>query len=145
MIRAGKPREWLAGAVPNTGYNVACTVLVVDDVAAVRSVLRRGLEKDGHRILEAADGREALRILARESVQVVVTDILMPEQDGIEVITRMRTEYPNIGVIAISAPANGMYLKMAETLGAHRTLEKPFALSEIKDAVRELVAGKPSV
>ncbi|MFH0945770.1 MAG: response regulator [Planctomycetota bacterium] len=119
---------------------MVCTVLVVDDVDAVRSVLRRGLEKDGHHVLEAADGREALRILARESVQVVVTDILMPELDGIEVITQMRSDYPEIGVIAISAPSNEMYLKMAKTLGAHRTLEKPFALSEIKQAVNELAA-----
>ncbi len=122
-------------------------ILVIDDDEAMRSVLRRGLETAGHSVLEAANGAEGLRLIEAGGIEVVVTDLLMPEMDGIEVIFNVRKQYPSLKVIAISGggqlPPEG-YLKIAQRGGARRILMKPFKLEELLQAVKDELKGGTS-
>lgn len=122
-------------------------ILVIDDDDSMRSVLRMGLETAGHLVLEAANGTEGLRQIEAGGVEVVVTDLLMPEMDGIEVIFNVRKKYPSLKVIAISGggqlPPEG-YLKIAQRGGARRILMKPFKLEELLQAVKDELKGEAS-
>jgi DNA-binding NtrC family response regulator len=122
-------------------------ILIIDDDDSMRSVLRMGLETAGHLVFEAANGTEGLRQIEAGGVEVVVTDLLMPEMDGIEVIFNVRKKYPSLKVIAISGggqlPPEG-YLKIAQRGGARRILMKPFKLEELLQAVRDEVNGEAS-
>ena len=116
-------------------------ILVVDDELQMRQMLRQALECRGHTIDEAADGREALRHFDRQRPDLVITDLVMPEKEGIETIQALRRKCPEIPIIAISGggrvgPEN--YLAMAGQMGANRTFAKPFHVDEILTAVRDL-------
>lgn len=117
------------------------TVLVVDDLADMRKMIRTMLESDGHNVTEASNGRDALTVLRDGHFDIVVTDILMPEADGIELIRAIASR-PNMGIIAISGGGNYMpatiSLAMAEAMGAGTTLFKPFRKQELLDAVNGL-------
>ena len=107
----------------------------------MRQMLREALERRGHTIDEAADGREALQRLAEHQPDLVITDLVMPEMEGIETIQAIRRKYPAIPIIAISGGGRlepGNYLSIAGHMGANRTFAKPFRLEEILNAVGEL-------
>lgn len=114
-------------------------ILVVDDEKQVRSLLRRKLEQCGYQVHEASNGREAIETLGQRSFDLVISDIMMPEKDGLEVIMYLRKTRPELKVIAISAPGNQLFLESARALGASRVLEKPFALDDLAVAVDELL------
>ncbi|WP_052664226.1 sensor histidine kinase [Nitriliruptor alkaliphilus] len=104
------------------------TVLVVEDTRINRLALRRGVEREGHRVLEAVDGREALEVLARETVDMVLLDLLMPEMDGFAVLERMSRdpEQRDIPVLVISAVDAPEDVARAIEMGAIDCLPKPF-------------------
>lgn len=117
-------------------------ILVVEDDEPLRVVLREVLERTGHEVAEAANGRAAMEIQRCRGADLVITDIIMPEVDGIETIMALRREYPSVKIIAISGGSRvgpREFLNLARVLGAHRTLHKPFALREMLDAVDELL------
>jgi CheY-like chemotaxis protein len=119
-------------------------VLVVDDETQMRDVLCQALERHGHTVDQAADGRQALQRLGEHQPDLVITDLVMPEMEGIETIQALRRKCPTIPIIAISGggrvgPEN--YLSMAGQIGANRTFAKPFRLEEILIAVRELTTA----
>ena len=120
-------------------------ILVIDDDPTIRSLVSGILERSGHSIVEAIDGRAGLAIFARESFDLVVTDIVMPEQEGIETIGAIRRLNRAVPILAISGSAtiggSGDYLRAAAALGASGTLQKPFALDAIVEAVEQLLAG----
>lgn len=119
-------------------------ILLVDDDEALRDFIALALSSEGYSIEAAADGREALKFLARNSVDLVVTDLCMPHVDGIELAMEMRKSRPKVPVIAISGGAVGeteSILRAVKLLGAKRTLPKPFSLSELKAAVAEVLAA----
>ena len=121
-------------------------VLVVDDEQSVRSVLRRKLESMGHRVLDASDGREALRILEGQRPDIAMVDILMPEMDGIEVIKEFRRNAYHFPIIAMSAHGTAKrswYGDIAKMFGAHDVLEKPFTPIEV-EAVVDRVLNNPN-
>jgi CheY-like chemotaxis protein len=121
-------------------------LIVIDDNDAVRLTMRRALEKAGHQVFEASDGEAGMKLLTEPGVDLVITDIFMPGQDGIVTVRRMRKEFPGIKVIAVSGgDATGRMdlRKDAEVLGAARTLRKPFAPSELVQAVRETLTPDP--
>jgi two-component system, chemotaxis family, chemotaxis protein CheY len=124
------------------GLKVA-SILVIDDEAPMRRSVAMALEKRGHALSEAADGAEALRILAARSIDLVITDLLMPETDGIETILELRRLYPATKIIAISGGGDYQsgkgFLRAAESLGADRTLAKPFEFRELLPAVEALL------
>jgi adenylate cyclase len=114
-----------------TGSDVSVTqahVLVVDDDSVNRVLLSRSLEREGHRFAIAEDGRRALEILRRESVDVVLLDVLMPEMDGFEVLAQMQadSELRHIPVIMISALEDTDSVVRGIELGADDYLPKPF-------------------
>jgi CheY-like chemotaxis protein len=91
----------------------------------VRGFPRATLEEGGYEVIEAADGKQALQQALAGGVDLVVTDIVMPEQEGIETIQALRKEIPGIGIIAISGRFEAPCLKMAGMLGAAAALAKP--------------------
>jgi two-component system chemotaxis response regulator CheY len=117
------------------------TVLVIDDHAYMRALLRSHFEEMGFQVLSAEDGREGLAVMRRESVDLVVSDILMPGTiEGIELIATARELLPNTPIIAISAGGKSgaeSYLDTAMALGATTSLGKPFSLDDLIEVVRE--------
>ena len=118
-------------------------ILVIDDEAPMRRFVAVALEKQGHALAEAADGAEALRILSERPIDLVITDLLMPETDGIETIMELRRLYPATKIIAISGggeyQSGAGFLRAAESLGADRTLTKPFEFKQLLPAVQALL------
>jgi PAS domain S-box-containing protein len=100
-------------------------ILVADDEAGVRRFCREVLEDGGHEVIEAADGKQALKQVRAGHVDLVITDLVMPEQEGIETIQTLRREAPGVAIIAISGAFGGEFLKTARLLGADAVLNKP--------------------
>jgi len=119
-------------------------ILLVDDDDAFRKMLRITLVKMGYNVIEAREGKEAMKLFKQESPDVVLTDILMPKQDGLETIHALRQRDPDAKIIAMSA--GGVYttdlLKMGRQMGANRVLRKPFPHDELAAMLTELL-GKP--
>ncbi len=123
-------------------------ILVIDDEVQIREVLRTVLERIGYEVTEAADGVEGLQMYAKGGIDLVVTDIIMPEKGGIDTIMDIRRDYPDVKIIAISG--GGMcgdvsYLDMALGVGADRAIGKPFVLDDFLESVEELLAEKEAV
>lgn len=114
------------------------SILVVDDEEQVRQLIRTTFEEAGYRVSEAGNGKEALEQYRRAPTDLVVTDILMPDQDGLECISILRSESPNVKIIAITGGSDLIgvlgFLDVAKMLGAHRTLQKPFEMKALLDA-----------
>ncbi len=117
-------------------------VLVVDDDDEARLALRRMLEAAGYEVREAANGRIAMSVCRSDPPDVVITDIFMPEQEGIETIQSLRREFPGIKLIAISGqPSASVYLRMAKLLGAQASLQKPVDMDTLVATVRSVLEG----
>ncbi|GIU80128.1 MAG: transcriptional regulator [Bryobacteraceae bacterium] len=112
-------------------------ILVVDDDPGVRDVIRSMLEASGYSVLLAENGKEAMRLLKTERADLILTDLVMPEQEGIETIKALRREYPSLKVIAMSGAFGGDYLRIAAYLGAHATLAKPIQMEALLKLVEE--------
>jgi YesN/AraC family two-component response regulator len=120
----------------------AARILIIDDEEQIREMLAQMLTREGYEVVHAENGKEGMRVCREEDVDLIITDIIMPEKDGIEMILELRHDFPNLKVIAISGGGRlgpDGYLEMAQKLGAHRTFFKPFNRKEILDAVQELL------
>jgi len=118
-------------------------ILVIDDDEQMRRMIRTMLERAGYDVLEAADGRIGMKLFRQAPTDLVITDIVMPEMEGLETIMALKRESPPVKIIAISGGARmqpGDYLIVAKELGAHRTLTKPFRRHALLEAVKELLA-----
>jgi CheY-like chemotaxis protein len=113
------------------------TILVIEDDGYVRMAIQHCLKKTGHQVLIAIDGKEGMRHLHDNPVDLVVTDIFMEGQEGLETITTLRKTHPKIPVIAMSGgnPASEAMLTVAKELGAQHVLSKPFWSKGLLDAV----------
>jgi DNA-binding response OmpR family regulator len=115
------------------------TLLLIEDEDSIRESLRDRLVSEGHRVIEAANGRVGISLYRQHHPQIVITDILMPEKDGLEVIMDIRKERPDQPIIAMSAEKNaGMdldVLNIAKKLGATHSLVKPFAHADLSAAI----------
>ncbi len=115
-------------------------VLIVDDDEKVRKLLRGTFEESGYVVLEAVDGREALEQVGRHPIKLVITDLVMPEKDGVETIQALRQSYPEVKILAISGAFGGSgYLKIASRLGADAVVAKPFQRDQVLEAVEQLL------
>lgn len=114
------------------------SVLVVDDEDQIRQLIRETLSQSGYQVTEARDGKEALRQYRQSPADLVIMDILMPDQDGLESITTLKHEFPNVKIIAITGGSDMIgilnFLDVAKMLGAHRTLQKPFDMKTLLEA-----------
>jgi CheY-like chemotaxis protein len=124
---------------------MAKRVLVVEDRPDILELMLLSLEGAGFEVEAALNGREALEVQQRRAADVVITDIFMPEMDGIETIDRIRAEYPDTRIIAMSCGADDKqdYLKVARQIGADATLAKPFATAELLQLVWRLAREEP--
>lgn len=116
-------------------------ILVADDDEKICRWLRTVLEMEGYRVVEAANGRQALRPIERDSPDLVMLDVYVPVQDGLETILRLHSQPVPVKVLAISGQAVQGYdiLKIAAIFGAHGTLEKPFNVDRLLLGVRALI------
>ncbi len=117
-------------------------ILVIDDEARVRNMLGQALERAGYEVVAAGDGAEGMAQYRDAPVDLIITDIIMPEKEGIETIVEMRREFPDVKIIAISGGGKGhpdSYLQMARKLGADWTFAKPLIRHELLAAIRELL------
>ena len=117
-------------------------ILLIDDDESFRTMLRLTLTHFGHTVVEAQNGLEGLKLLPQANADVVMTDIVMPEKDGIEVIIELKKLQPNLKIIAMSGGArisSATHLRMAKQLGAARILPKPFTNEALLAAIGELL------
>lgn len=118
-------------------------ILLIDDDDVARMTTRVMLERAGHTVRTANDGNEGLAAFAEGDVELVVTDIIMPDKEGIETLTDLRRIDPNARIVAISGGGrakNMDLLGLAAQLGADATLQKPFRAQQLTEAVDTVLA-----
>jgi CheY-like chemotaxis protein len=117
------------------------TVMIVDDEPGVRLLVRQMLLRAGYQVVEAEDGKKAHTLMKAHLADLVITDMVMPDKEGVEVIQSFRKEFPRVKIIAISgAFMGGHYLQIAKALGADAVLPKPFRELELVGLVRQFVS-----
>ena len=117
-------------------------ILVIDDDDQILRTLHQVLEMEGHEVVDASNGKEGMRLFREQGAGLIITDIVMPEKEGLETIMELRRDFPDIKIIAISGGGRvdpESYLTLAKGFGALRTLAKPFEREELLVAVRELL------
>lgn len=117
-------------------------ILIIDDEESIRVLLRKILERAGHEVIEAVDGEKGTEFFYQTPADLIVTDILMPEKEGLQTIMDIRRDFPEVRIIAISGGGTvepETYLKLAKKFGADRTIVKPFRASELLAMVAELL------
>ena len=116
-------------------------ILLIEDNDLIRSLLRETLELAGHTVIEARNGAEGLDLFRQAGADLVITDIVMPDKDGLAVVMALREQVPPVNIIAISGAGNSAedYLDRAYRMGAVKVLLKPFSIAALIAAVDELL------
>ena len=120
------------------------TLLIIDDDDQLRSMLRQTLELMGYTVAEARDGNEGLAEHLRRPADLVLTDLIMPDKEGIETIIKLRKHSPGLKIIAMSGGGRNSatgYLQTARLVGARQVLAKPFTHEELEVVVASVLAG----
>ncbi|MBN2525524.1 MAG: response regulator [Deltaproteobacteria bacterium] len=118
-------------------------ILVIDDDVQVCTMLERFFARKGYEVDVAYDGFQGITKFHPEKTNLVITDLVMPEKEGIETVMELRSRHPDVKIIAISGGGRvgpESYLEIARELGAQRTFEKPVDFDELLGAVEELTA-----
>jgi YesN/AraC family two-component response regulator len=121
-------------------------ILIIDDEPQIRSMLKLMLERDGHEVVEAPDGIEGIRVYRQNPADLIITDLIMPNKDGIGMIIDLKKEFPEVKIIAMSGGGLNKpdgYLKGAKKLGASCTLTKPIDREEILRVVAAILKNTP--
>ncbi len=121
------------------------TVIVADDDAETGRLMRLHLEGNGHEVSVVADGELAMKAMREKAYDLLITDLVMPNKEGIETIMESRKKYPGMKIIAISGHylgGEGTSLPVAKKLGADAVLEKPFKFSELLTTVNAVLGGE---
>lgn len=116
-------------------------ILLVDDDDLSRGTIHQMLERAGHAVTSTASGSDALRLFASARPALVITDLIMPDTDGLELIQELRKMEPGLKILAISGGGRvnaNEYLSVARKFGAAGVLAKPFSNQELKDAIAAL-------
>jgi len=107
------------------------TVLVVDDEEMMRNLLEKILKREGYQVVAAGDGIEALDLLRRQQISLVISDMKMPRMNGLQLLKRIKADYPEVRVIIMTAYGDTYTIKDALLLGADEYITKPFKSHEI--------------
>lgn len=117
-------------------------ILVIDDEDMVRTTVRLILEKNGHQVIEAKNGNDGLRVAGGAKPDLVITDIIMPEKEGLETIMEMKALVPTARIVAMSGGGRARnldFLTVAKKLGADQALRKPFTSAQLLETVNLLL------
>jgi len=118
-------------------------VLIIDDDPQIRELWRDVLQEEGLRVLDAPSGVDGVQVAKDHAVDLVVTDILMPDKDGIETLREIKAEQPALKVVVVSGGGVTMqptFLNVAKKFGADATLQKPVDIGEFCSVVKQLLA-----
>lgn len=115
------------------------TILIIDDEPDLRRLIAESLQAAGFTTTQASNGIEALAALASAQIDLVVTDIVMPEKEGLETIQLILRRYPTIPIIAISGAFNGQFLPLAKAFGARTVMQKPFEMANLLKEIHQLL------
>lgn len=121
-------------------------ILIIDDDASVSRTLSLVLGRAGYQVSTATSGRKGLELLDNGSFDLVLTDIIMPELDGIEAIRKIRADHPGLRIIAMSGGGQidkADFLHMAQALGADRAIEKPVRSERLLELVSSVLSSPP--
>jgi CheY-like chemotaxis protein len=121
-------------------------ILLIEDDDSFRTTLRLMLEHFGHSVIEARNGKEGLALFQHTTADLTITDMVMPEKEGFEVLWELRRKHPPVKIIAISGagPDSGVgYLQMAKLMGAAKVLAKPFSAEVLMAAISDLLPSGP--
>ena len=117
-------------------------ILVIDDEAVIRDALRKMLERAGHEVEVALDGQEGVERYRQNPPDLLITDLFMPQKDGLEAIGELRHEFPDAKIIAMTSEGskrNYDFLQVAGAVGAGHTLAKPFTMAQLQKAVEDIL------
>ncbi len=118
-------------------------VLVIDDDVQVLQMLQQMLEREGYEVAEAPDGKEGIKLYRQAPTDLIITDIIMPEKEGVETIIELKRDFPDVKIIAISGGSRALgaqnCLSYVEQLGVERVFNKPFDRKELLGAIQELL------
>ncbi|MFC1524510.1 response regulator transcription factor [Thermodesulfobacteriota bacterium] len=117
-------------------------ILIIEDNLMLRKMISKQMEIEGHQVFEAANGALGIDIFDQQTIDIVITDIFMPEKEGIETIIELREKSQEVKIIAISVGGRDEsvdYLALAKNLGADRIFKKPVRMIDLRKAVNELL------
>jgi YesN/AraC family two-component response regulator len=117
-------------------------ILIIDDEPYILLMLKKMLERAGYEVDLASNGREAMEIFERNSADLVITDIIMPDKEGLELILEMKKQTPDLKIIAMSGGGRispESYLECAMHFGAEKVFQKPFKQKDLVRAVKQLM------
>ena len=117
-------------------------ILIIDDEPYILLMLKKMLERAGYEVDLASNGREGMDLFKKETTDLVITDIIMPDKEGLELIIEMKKQSPGLKIIAMSGGGRispDSYLECAMHFGAEIVFQKPFRQKELVSAVRELI------
>lgn len=117
-------------------------ILIIDDEPQIRSMLKLMLERDGYEVAEAPDGIEGIKVYRQKPADLIITDLIMPNKDGIGMIIDLKKEFPNVKIIAMSGGGLNKpegYLRGAKKLGAACTLTKPIDRDEMLRTIKDVL------
>ena len=117
-------------------------ILIIDDEPQIRSMLKLMLEREDYEVVEAPDGVEGIKVYRQNPADLIITDLIMPNKDGIGMIIDLKKEFPDVNIIAMSGGGLNKpdgYLKGAKKLGAACTLTKPIDREEMLKAVKDIL------
>lgn len=119
-------------------------ILVIDDENDIRTMIAMVLQHEGHEVTEAENGKVGMARFRAKPADLVITDLVMPEQEGVETIIQLRREFPQLPIIAMSGgmSRSETYLDICRRLGVSGTLAKPFGMAELLKMVKPVLAAK---
>ncbi len=120
-------------------------ILIVEDDKELREMLKVSLIRHKYSVIEATDGKDAISHFKPSIIDLVVTDLIMPEEDGLKVIMKLRELKPQLKIIAISGGGKagpGSYLKLAKALGADAVFSKPFSINDLVSKIESLLTNE---
>lgn len=120
-------------------------ILVIDDEEMVRNLLHQALTREGHEVRTAANGAEGIALHEQSPADLIITDIFMPEREGIETMTHFQIRHPKVTLFAMSGDHHRWgvnVLEVAQRFGALRTFKKPLNLQEVSQAVKAVLGRK---